>query len=396
MPLRLKKEPIKRKPSDRENREVQNEKAQLPEEDGDKSGSQGTKEEDSTPSEEDLSDEGQSRAIKAITGEIVARDGTPLQEESATKPVAERGENEEPSSNDSSEEEEGVVPLSDDEKGRLSLLEREVEESFYRAGMALKEIRDTKLYRDTHNTFEAYCEDRFGFKRRYPYQLIDAAVTSENIRKCVRDAHILPTNEYQLRPLSKLKDKPGKQAEAWLRAVEKSQGKQPTYETVKETVVEALMSEEQGEGDSLSVGTPVLVKKSGNARLSKYIGTWGIVRGIDEQGVTIDVYNTDTPVEGISSRDLESFPSATSDADKKKLEKILEHLQVTSRAYGNTEKLVDLIIRYFATLKRHSLTEIERDVLLLLNRRANKVQDGQESNSIQESEEHASTATPEN
>ncbi len=101
-------------------------------------------------------------------------------------------------------------------------LERQVEKAFYLAGKALTELRDRKLYRSTHKTFEEYCRERFGFERRYPYRLIESTVVVDNlIKMCPNRTHfqndldtsapdssegqVLPINEYQLRPLIPLK-----------------------------------------------------------------------------------------------------------------------------------------------------------------------------------------------
>ncbi len=56
----------------------------------------------------------------------------------------------------------------DEERARLHL-ERKVERAFYEAGMALKELRDRRLYRSTHRTFEEYCRERFGYGRDAAY-----------------------------------------------------------------------------------------------------------------------------------------------------------------------------------------------------------------------------------
>ena len=47
--------------------------------------------------------------------------------------------------------------------------------SFFECGKALAQIRDDRLYRDTHNTFEKYCEEKWGWKRDYAYKLISAS-----------------------------------------------------------------------------------------------------------------------------------------------------------------------------------------------------------------------------
>ena len=56
-----------------------------------------------------------------------------------------------------------LAQLSVEEEGDRLQLERRVERAFYEAGMALKELRDRRLYRSTHKTFEEYCRARFGY-----------------------------------------------------------------------------------------------------------------------------------------------------------------------------------------------------------------------------------------
>ena len=41
---------------------------------------------------------------------------------------------------------------------------------FIRVGLALREIRDHKLYRETHSTFEDYCVAKFDFRRAHGYR----------------------------------------------------------------------------------------------------------------------------------------------------------------------------------------------------------------------------------
>jgi len=76
------------------------------------------------------------------------------------------------------------------EKNRLAELEavidRELprfEESGTAIGVALVEICDSKLYRQTHSTFEAYVRERFDKSRQWAYQLIDAAAVSSVLDK---------------------------------------------------------------------------------------------------------------------------------------------------------------------------------------------------------------------
>lgn len=73
--------------------------------------------------------------------------------------------------------------------GQLSLFERdrlvELEaviarglQTFVEVGAALLEIRESRLYRETHASFGAYLEDRWQMSRQRGYQLIDAAEVS--------------------------------------------------------------------------------------------------------------------------------------------------------------------------------------------------------------------------
>ncbi len=74
-----------------------------------------------------------------------------------------------------------VPELTPEEQSDRLHLERKVERAFFEAGKALAELRDRRLYRSTHRTFEEYCKDRFGFERRHPYRLIEAAVVVDNL-----------------------------------------------------------------------------------------------------------------------------------------------------------------------------------------------------------------------
>ena len=59
-----------------------------------------------------------------------------------------------------------------DEQRLREQLERQVELAFYQAGVALQSLRDKRLYRSSHRTFEEYCRDRFGHSRQKSNYLI--------------------------------------------------------------------------------------------------------------------------------------------------------------------------------------------------------------------------------
>jgi len=68
--------------------------------------------------------------------------------------------------------------LTSDEQTALKRCEKIIRKGaaeFIRVGLALREIRDRRLYRETHSSFEAYCLARFDFKRAHGYRLIAEA-----------------------------------------------------------------------------------------------------------------------------------------------------------------------------------------------------------------------------
>jgi len=96
-----------------------------------------------------------------------------------------------------------LVPLSTDETTLLATCEATIRsglQTFVEVGHALLEIRDSRLYRQTHVTFEAYCEQEWQLSRRHAYELIDAAGVAEAM--CAIGAQSSqPTSERQAREL---------------------------------------------------------------------------------------------------------------------------------------------------------------------------------------------------
>jgi len=132
------------------------------------------------------------------------------------------------------------------ETDRLAELEKVIVENFqgfYVVGCALAEISANKLYRLTHDTFEDYCRERFEVARRTAYQYIEASSVMDNVRNCAQ-TKILPMNEAQVRPLTKLS--PEDQIQAWEKAVSTApQGESGAIVTAKH--VSHVVSEMLGE-----------------------------------------------------------------------------------------------------------------------------------------------------
>jgi len=112
-----------------------------------------------------------------------------------------------------------VEELSLTEKTELQEMEGIIEpglRTFYQVGCALATIRDSRLYRETHATFEEYCKDRWDMRQAHAYRLIDSA-SVQDVLSPIGD--IQPANEAQIRPLTKLETAEAQQ-EAWEMVIE--------------------------------------------------------------------------------------------------------------------------------------------------------------------------------
>ncbi len=154
------------------------------------------------------------------------------------------------------------------ERSRLQELELIVEhglQTFYEVGKALEEIREQKLYRETHKTFEAYCQEKWGITKRRAYQFIDAAEIMENLCTNVHNSLV---KEYQIRPLKGL---PAElQIEIWQEAVDSSPNGIPTGAAIQRLVDQRFPS--GGSGRSPKDTDSELEKlRSDNKRLREEI-----------------------------------------------------------------------------------------------------------------------------
>lgn len=111
------------------------------------------------------------------------------------------------------------------------------------AAEALHELREDRLYRETHRTFEAFCRDTFGLTRRTVNRKIAAAgvlrlLESEKHKNGTSDVPFLPNTEAQVMELAPMAS--GQQTAAWKSCIERAGGKQPTLRQVRAVVSETL------------------------------------------------------------------------------------------------------------------------------------------------------------
>lgn len=133
-------------------------------------------------------------------------------------------------------EEDVLSQLDSGEKQELTSLEEQILQAivlpkrwWYSGGKALREIRDKRLYRETHSDFHLYCLQKFGKTRRQIDRWIAAALALDNLTS--NGCEILPTSESVLRPIASLPL--DQQVSVWNRAVKEVVGC-PTAAKVEE------------------------------------------------------------------------------------------------------------------------------------------------------------------
>jgi VRR-NUC domain len=119
------------------------------------------------------------------------------------------------------------------EHKRLDELEAIIErgvQTFVEIGLALSEIRETRLYREVHATFDDYCRERWDFTDRRARQLIAAAEIGT----------MVPVeSERQARELAPLRDEPKQLRETWAEVRENHS--EPTAADVRDAVKKLLV-----------------------------------------------------------------------------------------------------------------------------------------------------------
>lgn len=124
-------------------------------------------------------------------------------------------------------------PLSTEDKAELKAAECTIAggwETFVKVGQALAKIRDERLYREQHKSFEAYTRDKWQYGKAYASRLIGAAETVEDLKPTGEKT--LPVNEAQVRPLLALPRE--KRPEAWKKIIEQAGGKKLTARLVSQ------------------------------------------------------------------------------------------------------------------------------------------------------------------
>ena len=259
-----------------------------------------------------------------------------------------------------------VPELTEQEISDRLNLERKVERAFFEAGKALTELRDRRLYRSTHKTFEDYCRDRFGHSRQQSNYLIAAAGVYENLTTIgcqnvanenltTNGSQILPTSERQVRPMTKLE--PQEQQEVWLRAVELAGGKVPTGRIVKD-VVQRIM-ERTKVPNTYQLGEVCQILSKDNPELRGKGGCWAIVSAVNNFSCSVRVWDGEYAV---GLQHLKSFNYLPQECEQMRV--ICDRInQVYS---SGLEESVQRFLESLGKLNRAYLTALEEKLLSLV------------------------------
>ncbi|MCC5653204.1 hypothetical protein LC609_26070 [Nostoc sp. XA013] len=259
-----------------------------------------------------------------------------------------------------------IEELSKEEESDRNLLERKVERAFFEAGKALMELRDRRLYRSTHHTFENYCRDRFGHSRQKSNYLIAAADVYENLTTiCCQNSgiddlttnssQILPTSEGQVRPMTKLE--PQEQWEVWQTAVEVAGGKVPSGRVVKD-VIERIMERTQAP-NTYQLGEVCQILAKDNPKLRGKGGCWAIVRQVNDFSCTVKMWDGEYTV-GLQY--LKSFNYLPQECEQMRV--ICDRI---SRVYSDSlEETVKSLLQSLGKLNRPYLITVEEKLLNVL------------------------------
>ncbi len=194
-------------------------------------------------------------------------------------------------------------------------------------------------------------------KRAHSYRLIDAALVVDNLSpKCLQIGDILPTNENQVRPLTKLS--PEQQRSVWQQAVSEAGGKVPPGRIVKDIV--QRIRERTPVPNPYPVGEVCQLIALDNPELRGKGGYWCIVEKVHEFGCTVTTWSGDYTVR---LEHLKSLDYTESECQKMKaISARLTRLHET----GNLDAAAYWILNGLGKMPKPYLTPTEEKLLSVL------------------------------
>ncbi|MEA5606345.1 hypothetical protein [Nostoc sp. UHCC 0252] len=256
-----------------------------------------------------------------------------------------------------------VTELTQEEQSLRLHLEHRVERAFLEAGQALMELRDRRLYRSTHRTFEEYCRDRFNYSRDAAYLKISATVVYENLQKFLptNGRQIpMPTNERQLRFLAKAELEPAVQADVWQQAVEQAGNKIPSGRIVKDVV--DRIRESPKVPNPYNIGEICILLPKDNPDLRGKAGYWGVVTHAGDYSCTVQTWDGDYTVKIEHLKSLELL-----DEDCQFMQQLCLRLRQLHQV-TNRDEAVDWLLQWLGKQAKPYLSSLQAKLLAFVER----------------------------
>ena len=249
------------------------------------------------------------------------------------------------------------APLTEIEERELLHLEQKVERAFFIAGASLREIRERRLFRNSHATFEEYCRERFNFTRQAANYLIAGASVFEILT--TNGCQILPTAERQVRPITSLDDR-DEQIEAWSVAVEEAGNRVPSSRVVKEVV--RRIKDKERVPIPWKVGEVCSLVAKDNPELRGKSGCWCIVHEVYELSCLVQTWDNEYI---LHPQHLKSLGYSTEECSQMF---IIGERMTSLHETGKLDEAAFWILNGLARIKRSSLTDLEEKLLSFLEK----------------------------
>ncbi len=299
--------------------------------------------------------------------------------------------------------------LSPEELELRAQLEQQVKGAQYLQGTALRQLKNLRLYRSTHQNWGAYVTSLFDLTKRHADRLIFFAdftdslqqespsttegpirsprlngnlnlVANESIDAAVETNHrdepasdppvtapklvlplIYPTSETQVRPLLKLETE-AERIEAWHKACETSERPIPTQRHVADVVDEIArrVNARIAEPFPHVMGELLVLESCKEPNLRALAGAYCVVKQVNDFSCTVETPLGDRQV---VARNLKQ-PDLTLSESRSAIERVRQLARVANTS--ELEPAMQHSLKYFATLQKIHMTEFEEALYGLL------------------------------
>lgn len=266
----------------------------------------------------------------------------------------------------------GAVPvftsLSSSELDLRSQLINQVRSAFYTAGMALIQLKELRLYRSTHLSFEEFCQDVFGFSRDYAYLKMSAAKVYQNLLDKLPTSGrqvLLPTRQRQLRPIIKAKLNDDVQVQVWQEAVDLAHERVPTSSIVAQAV-RLHQAEAKNLVNSFTTGEICRLVVRNNSQLKGKGGCWCIIDQVYLSTCKVNTWSDEfeVPIENLESLGFDSQQYQAIENIGVRMTRLYETGSLDQAAFWILNGLAKLNRPYLTTLEEKLLELLEEEYLI--------------------------------